>query len=161
MEKYNVEHISKSKHVQNIKIDNSLKKYGCEFPSQHPAIAEKMMKSRFRGKKFTFPSGNVVIVQGYEIFALRDIIENGNIDENDIVVGCKHVPEIWYSDNVGKMHRHFVDIFIKSQNRCIEIKSSWTVKKENVFLKQIAAKSQGFSYEIWVYSEKGVIIQKY
>jgi len=101
------------------------------------------------------------MVQGYEIFALRDLIEIENINENDIITGCKSVPEIWYNDITGKKHRHYVDIFIKSQNRCIEVKSSWTVKKENVFIKQNAGKELGFIYEIWVYNEKGDIIQKY
>ena len=92
---------------------------------------------------------------------VKYLIEKEKIDENDIFVGCKNVPEIWYNDKTGKKHRHYVDIFIKSQNRCIEIKSSWTVKKENVFLKQNAAKEIGIIYEIWVYNEKGNIIEKF
>ena len=161
MEKYNVDHISKVKDIQKIKIDNSLKKYGCKYPTQYPEIADKITRNSFRCKKFIFPSGNIVYVQGYEKFALRDLIEKENINECDIITGCKNVPEIWYNDKIGKKHRHYVDIFIKSQNRCIEIKSSWTVKKEDVFFKQISAKKLGFIYEIWVYNEKGDIIQKY
>jgi hypothetical protein len=41
-----------------------------------------------------------------------------------------------------------IDIFIPSQNRCIKIKSSWSVKKENVLLKQKAEKKLGYNYEI-------------
>ena len=29
----------------------------------------------------------------------------------------------------GLKHRHFVDIFIPSQNKCIEVKSTWTAEK--------------------------------
>jgi len=161
MEKYNVDHISKANHIKNIKKSNCQEKYGCEFPTQRPEIVEKITKNSFRSKEFIFPSGNIALVQGYEIFALRDLIENENIDENNIITGCKNVPEIWYNDGTGKKHRHYVDIFINNQNRCIEVKSSWTVRKENVFMKQTAGKALGFIYEIWVYNEKGQIIQKY
>jgi hypothetical protein len=161
IEKYGVDHISKSKHVQEIKTKNNLEKYGCEFTSQIPEIAEKITKSGFRLREFIFPSGKIVKVQGYEPFALRDLIEIEKINENCIITGCTNVPEIWYNDKLGKKHRHYVDIYIPSQNRCIEIKSSWTIKKENVFLKQNAAKELGFNYEIWVYNDKGNTIQKY
>jgi hypothetical protein len=70
------------------------------------------------------------------------------------------VPTIWYNDLQGNKHRHFVDIFIPSQNKCIEVKSSWTVKLKNVFLKQKAAKELGYNYEIWVYDNKGNISEK-
>ena len=65
-----------------------------------------------------------------------------------------NVPIIWYYDKHGKQHRHFVDIFIPSQNRCIEVKSTWTFTKPNVLCKQKAAKELGYKYEIWVYNSK-------
>ena len=101
------------------------------------------------------PSGKQIKYQGYENFALNEIINN--IDENDIITGCKNVPKITYNDENGKLHYHFVDIFIKSQNKCIEVKSTWTLnnKKSNVFLKQKYAKESGYDYEIWVYNSKG------
>ena len=89
------------------------------------------------------------------------IINIDKINEDDIITGPKNVPTIWYNDLEGNKHRHFVDIFIPSQNRCIEVKSSWTVKKDNVFFKQNAAKELGYLYEIWVYNEKGTIINKF
>jgi hypothetical protein len=75
---------------------------------------------------------------------LDKLLEN-NISEDDIVVGIKNVPEIWYYDIKTKKHRHFVDIFITSQNRCVEVKSTYTKKinLQNVFLKQEAAKNLG------------------
>ena len=70
---------------------------------------------------------------------------------------------VWYNDVNGKKHRYYVDIFIPSQNRCIEVKSDWTynIKSNNVILKQQAAKEFGYNYEIWVYNYKGVRVQKY
>ena len=160
LERYGVDHISKSNEIQATKRKNSMNKYGVEFPIQHPEFAEKACTNGFLMKEYTLPSGKIIKVQGYEPFALRDIINDEKINEDDIITGCKNVPTIWYDDLEGNKHRHFVDIFIPSQNRCIEIKSSWTVKKENVLLKQNAAKEVGYKYEIWIYNEKGVMIDK-
>ena len=109
------------------------------------------------------PSGKQITCQGYEPFALDKLINEDNILEEDIVTGCKNVPTIWYNDADGKKHRHYVDIFIPSQNRCIEIKSTWTAKKkqDSVYLKQNAAKELGYKYEIWVYDKKGNRVEKY
>jgi hypothetical protein len=161
IEKYGVDHISKLDKIKQIKKTNSLQKYGCEFPIQFPEIAEKTSKSRFKQKVFEFPSGRKIFVQGYEPFALKDLVEKEKIEEDDILVGCRNVPEIWYFDKLGKKHRHYVDIYIPSQNRCIEIKSSWTVKKENVFVKKTAAELLGFKYEILVYNQKGILIETF
>ena len=102
------------------------------------------------------PSGKIELVQGYEPFALKELIDL-NIEESDIITGSKNVPIIWYNDKNGKKRRHYVDIFIPSQNRCIEIKSTWTAKKkqDSIYLKQNAAKDLGYKYEIWVYDGKG------
>jgi hypothetical protein len=161
LEKYGVDHISKCKNIQKLKKENSLKKYGVEYPSQHEEISEKIMKNNFKLKEFILPSGEIIKVQGYEHFALNDIINNENINENDIITGVRNVPVIWYNDLYGVKHRHFVDIYIKSQNRCIEVKSLWTIKKENVFLKQKSGIELGYKYEIWVYNEKGIRVNKY
>ena len=92
---------------------------------------------------------------------LLKLINEDNILEEDIVTGSKNVPTIWYNDEAGKKHRHYVDIFIPSQNKCIEIKSTWTAekKKDNIFLKQESGKKLGYSYEIWVYNNKGTIVE--
>ena len=108
------------------------------------------------------PSGKEIKYQGYENFALNEIINN-NIKEYDIITGCNNVPKIYYTDENGKKHFHFVDIFIKSQNKCIEVKSTWTLslKKDNIFLKQKFAKEKGYEYEIWVFNKKGEKIECY
>jgi glutaredoxin len=109
------------------------------------------------------PSGNTIKIQGYEHYALDELCKKENSNENDIITGSKNVPTIWYNDNDNKKHRHFVDIFIPSINKCIEVKSTWTFKKQKeiVFLKQTAAKELGFLYEIWVYDNKGNKVEFY
>ena len=106
-------------------------------------------------KHYTLPSGKIIQVQGYEPYALDELVHTFNEDE--IKTGSGSVPEIWYDDDEGLKHRHFVDIFIPSQNKCIEIKSTWTAekKKDNIFKKQQAGKQLGYNYEIWIYNSKG------
>ena len=155
LKKYGVENCFQSKEIiEKIKKTN-IKKYGVEYPSQNADIANKTLNNSFVSKNYILPSGKQIKYQGYENFALNEIINN--IDENDIITGCKNVPKITYNDENGKLHYHFVDIFIKSQNKCIEVKSTWTLnnKKSNVFLKQKYAKESGYDYEIWVYNSKG------
>jgi hypothetical protein len=161
MDKYGVDHISKCKDIQILKRANCLNKYGVEYNAQRPDIADKICHSNYMLKEYIFSSGRIDKVQGYEHFALNDLIHSYEIDENDIITGVKNVPEIWYYDINQQKHRHYVDIFIKSQNKCVEVKSSWTVKMKNVFIKQHAAKELGFLYEIWVYNEKGKIVEKH
>jgi hypothetical protein len=112
-------------------------------------------------KDYSFTSGNKIKIQGYEHFALNELINT--LEENEIINGCKNVPEIWYTDDNNKKRRHFVDIFIPSQNKCIEVKSTWTFKKQKdiVFLKQKAAKELNYLYEIWIYDNKGNKVEIY
>ena len=89
------------------------------------------------------------------------LIKEENISEEDIITGCRNVPQIWYNDEQNKKHRHYVDIYIPSQNRCIEVKSTWTAekKKDNIYLKQDAAKELGYQYEIWIYNNKKELVE--
>jgi hypothetical protein len=150
--------------MKNEEIKDKYKKtclirYGVEHSSQNSQINEKMMENSFKTKKYTFPSGKSVYIQGYEAFGLNDLLFFGKMNENDIVVSRSEVPEIWYNDKNGKERRYFVDIFIPSQNRGIEIKSIWTFKKDYVLEKQQAMKDAGYECEIWVYNGKGEKIE--
>ena len=156
LKNWGVEYPSQNQNIKNKKIETCFKKYGYEHHFQNPEIMEKNIKTSFRSKEYIFPSGRVDKIQGYENFALDELIIDEKIDESDIITGIKNVPIIWYNDENGKKHRHYVDIFIPSQNRCIEIKSVWTAKQNehNIFLKQSAAKDLGYKYSIWVYNNK-------
>jgi hypothetical protein len=159
--RYGVEYPSQNKEIREKIVKTFIKNYGTENPMQNKEIADKSCKSCFRKKTYICPSGKEIECQGYEPFALDDIIKT--INEDDIITGCKNVPTIWYYDTNGKKHRHFVDIFIPSQNKCIEIKSTWTLKKtkSNIFEKQEAGKKLGYEYEIWVYNAKGDKVETY
>jgi hypothetical protein len=124
---------------------------------------EKASKNAYKKKEYKLPSGTTIYLQGYENYALDELLEKEKIKEEEIKYGSKNVPTIWYQDESGKKHRHYVDIFISSQNRCIEIKSTWTAEKkqDNIFLKQKAGKDLGYQYEIWIYDGKGKLVEKH
>jgi len=156
LNKYGYENPLQRDEIKEKSRKTCLEKYGVKYAMQCPEIIEKNVKNSYYFKEYIFPSGNIIQIQGYENFALNELI-NKNIDEKDIITGCKNVPKIWYNDINGKMRRHFVDIFIPSQNKCIEVKSTWTFKKQKdtILLKQNAAKELGYLYEIWIYDNKG------
>jgi hypothetical protein len=157
LERYGTENIQELDEIKDKIKETNLKKYGFEHNSQNPEIHSKMTKSAFSTKNFMFPSGYIIDIQGYEHFALDELIDNEHLDENNIKTGSKNVPKIWYIGEDGKNHRHYVDIFIPSQNKCIEVKSTWTAKlhAKDIFLKQEAGKKLGYEYEIWIYDSKG------
>jgi len=161
LEKYNTEYPFQSDAYKTHFKTICLEKYGVENPQQNPEIAEKASKNSYRKKIYILPSGKEIICQGYEPLALDKLIKQDYILENDIITGCKNVPTIWYQDEQDKKHRHYVDIFIPSQNRCIEVKSTWTAekKKDNIYLKQEAAKQLGYKYEIWIYNAKKELVE--
>ena len=161
LKKYGVENAMQNEQIrENTKLTN-LKRYGVEYVSQNADIMEKMTTNMYKFKEYITPSGNILKLQGYEHFALDKLLLKENVLESDIITGCKNVPTIWYNDLEGEKHRHYVDIFIPSQNRCIEVKSTWTAKLNNhtIFLKQDAAKKLGYIYEIWIYNTKGEIVE--
>ena len=85
------------------------------------------------------------------------------IQEDDIVTDRTQVPECWWYDENGKIHRYYVDIYILSQQRCIEVKSRWSfgLNPEIIFMKQHALQDAGYFCEICVLNKKGVLLEKY
>lgn len=162
LEKYGFENPLQREEIKQKSRKTCLERYGTEYAMQCPEIIEKNIKHSYYLKQYTLPSGNIIQIQGYENLALDELIKN-NINETDIITGCKNVPEIWYNDLIDKKRRHYVDIFIPSQNKCIEVKSTWTFKKQKdiVLLKQSRAKETGYLYEIWIYDSKGNKVEFY
>ena len=162
LEKYGCETPLQNEEVKQKICSTNIKRYGVPYVSQNTTIMEKQSKNAYKLKEYKLPSGNIIKIQGYENYALDELLRDGILEE-DIINGCSNVPEIWYVDELGIKHKHYVDIFIKSENKCIEIKSTWTAekKKDCIFLKQQSGKELGYNYEIWVYNGKGEKVECY
>ena len=105
-------------------------------------------------KNYVFPSGKVVRCQGYEPKALDLLLENH--DESDILIGRKEIKEcigeIHYIGTDGYEHEYFPDIYIKSENKIIEVKCPFTFEmhKELNLLKEARCKELGFEFEFMI-----------
>ena len=159
---YGVEHPSQNKTIKQKKIDTSIKNWGLISPNQHIEVSEKQSKNAYKSYDYTFSSGKIERIQGYEKYMLNDLLQKEGILEDDIVVKRSEVPSVWYEDTNGKKRRYFVDCFIKSQSRCIEAKSTWTAakKKDCIYLKQNVLKEAGYLCEIWIYDGNGELVEK-
>lgn len=148
---------SQSNKVKQKKINTCLIKYGVEWVMQNALIAEKSLRLRFKRKEYLYPSGRIDLVQGYEPFALNNLINIELITEGHIITSRTKVPEVWYIDNNDKKHRYYVDIYIPSQNRCIEVKSVYTASltPDILLLKKQAVINNGYQFEMWIYDSKG------
>lgn len=135
-------------------------KHGVENPMQIAEINYKSMMNGYKFKEFQFASGKIVNIQGYECFALNKLIHDG-VHEDDIRCGVSEVDKINYIDEEGKNRIHFPDIYIKSCNKFIEVKSKYTasVNPARINAKKESAINQGYNYEIWVFSKSGKIIE--
>jgi hypothetical protein len=138
-----------------------IEKYGVPSCMQNSEVAEKNGKSAFNGYDYITPNDKTLKCQGYERFALDYLFIKKQWLEEDIINERTEVPIIFWMDDEKKLHRHYVDIYVVSKNKCIEVKSEWTFEKEanEILLKQKFAKEQGFVYQIWVYDSKGNRLQ--
>jgi hypothetical protein len=151
---YGVDNPNKTPEIKEKIKQTNLKRYGVEYPSQLKEIMEKTQKNAKKYKEYTMPSGIIRKVQGYESFALDELVKI--YSEDDIKTDRKDIPRIKYIIN-DKNKYYFPDIYIKSGNKIIEVKSNWTYKckEDNVQEKSNATKLAGYEYEIWIYDNKG------
>ena len=96
---------------------------------------------------------------GYEHYAFSDLI---NVIQEDDIENVK-LPVLDYTKPDGSIHTYLPDIFIKSQNKFIEVKSIYTITQDTdvICIKQQAVKDAGYECEIWVYNEKGEKVECY
>jgi hypothetical protein len=154
IEKYGVEHpmycdISKQKMRKT-----SLEKYGVEYPTQLVEIQEKAAHTANTYKNYITPSCRNIKVQGFEPYALDELYKI--YSEDDIITDRKLIPKIEYIDNNIKKF-YFPDIYIKSINKIIEVKSTWTYKtnENKCILKGKSCILKGYKFELWIYDKLG------
>ena len=155
MDKYGCEYASQSTEFKEKIRNTNIERYGVPNVSQNPEIIDKQFKRACKLKDYIYPCGKVIQVQGYEPFALDDLLAQG-YSSFDIITERKEVPEIWYEKD-GTQRRYFCDIYIPTENRIIEVKSDYTYQHSsgNVEEKAKASVACGYGYEVWVYSRNG------
>jgi hypothetical protein len=140
--------------------ETMLEKYGVEQVMHYTPSFEKSLDTSYKKKIFVFPSGRIEKIQGYEGFAITELLDCG-YQEDDIVVSNKEIEsftgKIWYQDSVEKMRKYYPDLYLKSENKIIEVKSKYTYETNIVVnkKKKNACLSLGLLFEFWVYDSKG------
>jgi hypothetical protein len=134
--------------------ETMIERHGYKHAMQNPEIFARACKTKFKLKEYIFPSGRVEYVQGYEGMCLDYLLAEG-IDEDDIVVHPYEVPEIFYEYNGGS-HRYFMDIYIKSEDRAIEVKSSFTYydNREMNEAKWLTTSKMHTCFEVFIFDPK-------
>jgi hypothetical protein len=115
MIKYGVQHTGQLESVKTKFKQTCLTKYGVENPSQNAEIAEKASSNGYKIKKYELPSGKIIKCQGYEPFALRDLVSL-KINEDDIVNEKTKV----YEGAIRELITNGIDPF---SNEIIELQS--------------------------------------
>jgi hypothetical protein len=144
------------KEVQNRPERKELNKKTSIELWKNPIFADKLLKSAFKYKQYIMPSGKIIKIQGYEHFALDKLIEK--YTEEDIIVETKNlnkeIGRISYMEN-NIEHTYIPDLYIKSTNTIIEVKSDWTYElhKEINELKKQACLDMGFNFEFMIFNK--------
>ena len=161
LERRGVEYASQDPVFRDKCKATSMERYGFEHPMKNSEFSEKVSHNAYKAYDYNYPSGKTIRLQGYEKFAIDDLLAQ-NINEDDIITKRTEVPQCFYKDSEGNIHRYYVDILIQSQKLCIEVKSTWTLEKnkEKVVFTKKALEDLGYKCEIWVYDGKGVRIEK-
>lgn len=157
LKNHGVEYSMQSAACREKAKQTSLKHFGVEHPNQSPEVQAKSQKIGLKYKDYTTPNGTIRKIQGFEHFALDKIFNELKLSEDDVITGRKDVPRIQYTDNDGKSHYYFPDIYIKSQNKIVEVKSTWTysLHKEINTLKWNKTISDGYIMEFWIFDHSG------
>lgn len=117
----------------------------------------------FKLKDYKLPSGKIIKVQGYEDFALDILIQK--YDEEDLAISYSEIKEeigiINYLMN-EKNKIYLPDIYIKSENKIIEVKSEYTynLELEKNFIKKEVCLKSNLLFEFWIMDDKGNLIDK-
>lgn len=111
---------------------------------------------RYKFKKFIFPSGKIVYIQGFEDMYLSVLLTE--FPEEEILV-CEetpyYVPYFWY----GKTRKYLPDFFIPSENLFIEVKSDHTFSRTKALERKTRAKLKacnelGYNTRLVVYKSR-------
>lgn len=147
--------------------ETNVELYGVECCYLMPEVVSKSMKTQALGKQYITPSGQVLHIRGYEPHVLDELY--ALYDEDDIYVDDTFAERndkiiIEYKNVHEYTNKYYPDIYIKSKNLLIEVKSWWWYngngdpKWQGRFInncrKAQASRAAGYNHEFWVYDNK-------
>jgi hypothetical protein len=161
LDKYGVDHYSKTDQFKIDYANTCLDKYGVDHPMKTVEVFQKVIKSSFCRKPFTYPSGRVDFILGYEGIAIAELLETYN--EKDIITNVWCIPTFQYKRvssslrpmiQESSMSLYYPDILLP--DKIIEVKSKYLYKrdKSNVIEKMKAVARTGYTCELWVYKNE-------
>lgn len=128
-----------------------IEKYGVRNVSQHHLILEKIFKTSISRKLYKFLSGKKIFVQGWEPYAIDYLLKE--FSEEDLYFG-KDIPRIKYLFQ-NKDHVYFPDIYIKSIDTIVEVKSVYTYNinlEKNYYKFNYTVKN--YNLKLMIYDDK-------
>lgn len=136
---------------------NSQARFGTDHPCQNPDELKRRLKLMFRTKDYTFPSGRVDTVMGYEGMCITELLET--FSEQQIVTDNTIIPIIKYKDKSNKTRKYLPDIMVlknEDEFQLIEVKSLYTLMLdfEKNLTKFHACRDQGVNLTVWIYHPK-------
>lgn len=151
LDKYGESHPHKCARVRDKYVQTVKSKWGVDHPMQNAEILDKCVKSSKKSKKYVYPSGKEIRVQGYEPLALDILLAEG-IQEHEIINLRTEMPKLWYLNEKNKKSRYYPDFYIPHLNLLVEVKSRYTVqiRPDLIEKKKQAALDTGYDYRLMV-----------
>lgn len=171
LEIYGVEHPMLNEKVKSKVSKTIFERYGEKWYILTKEFKEYCFVSNFNKygnpifsyklKEYKLPSGKVVKVQGYENFALDILLKKYNEDEISITYADikEEIGTINYLlESQSKIY--LPDIYIKTDNKIIEVKSKYTylIEESKNIVKKETCISMGIDFEFWIIDKKGKLI---
>lgn len=156
MERYNVDSPWKNKTIRDKAENTTKERYGAKNYTQSKDWMEKFKNHEWGNKyyEYVMPSGKIIKIQGYENYAIKELLKNYGEDDLELV----NKPLIKYNFK-NKLHLYKCDIFIPNEKRIIEVKSTFTynLQKDKNEEKASACIDLGYKFEFWIINRKGEI----
>jgi len=153
LERYGVEYPGQSDIIKERMRATNLERYGVEYYAQCSEFSDKMYNNS--NKPYNLPSGKIIQIQGYENYAIDELLSTGYLESELLLVHRPAVKYFWSSDDGhgdNKWHYYHPDIVIPAENRIIEVKSGWTYDGNGTNLKLLSRN---------LAKEKGAVIAGY
>jgi hypothetical protein len=146
------------KELPKCKVCNADTKPRLTYKMFRETCSEKCRRIREASykKHYKIKIGNQYVrVSGYERFVIPELLKK--YKREDILIGFEIEP-IEYEFE-GKFKKYYPDVFIISENKIIEVKSSYTFEadKNKNIAKQKACKEQGYDFEFHIWDLKEII----